>query len=154
MDLVEELGRIATALEAQGIRYALCGGLAMAVYGAVRATMDVDLLLDETDLPRALAIVAAMGYDLPAAPMEFAAGAVRICRISKAFPDTDDLLPLDFLLVSDALRDIWDTRRHIAFGKNFLYVVSRQGLADLKALRGSAQDIADIAALMEVDNGS
>ncbi|MFP5258547.1 MAG: hypothetical protein ACLGQH_05955 [Acidobacteriota bacterium] len=154
MDLVEELRCIAAAFEAQNIRYALCGGLAMAVYGVVRATMDVDMLLDAADLPQALDIVASMGYDLPVAPMEFAAGAVRICRISKAFSGTDDLLSLDFLLVSDDLRAIWDTRQQIPFGENILRVVSRQGLADLKALRGSAQDLADIAALKEADNGS
>jgi len=39
LDLYEELKAIISALEENGIDYALCGGLAMAVYGAPRATV-------------------------------------------------------------------------------------------------------------------
>ena len=43
-DLYEEFKAIVAALGEQGIDYAVCGGLAMAVWGAPRATVDIDLL--------------------------------------------------------------------------------------------------------------
>lgn len=43
-DLFRELRGVVTALDAAGIPFALCGGLAMAVHGHYRATIDIDLL--------------------------------------------------------------------------------------------------------------
>ncbi len=42
-DPYAELLALARALDAAGLEYALCGGLALAVYGAPRATRDIDL---------------------------------------------------------------------------------------------------------------
>lgn len=46
MDLRSVLLEIQTALDDAGIDYALIGGLALAAYGAGRATVDLDLLAD------------------------------------------------------------------------------------------------------------
>jgi hypothetical protein len=53
MDLLEQFERVIEALDAAGIAYALCGGLAVNVYGHVRATMDIDLLLRPEAVDRA-----------------------------------------------------------------------------------------------------
>jgi hypothetical protein len=45
VDLVAELHVVADALVAAGVEFALCGGLAVAVHGHVRATRDIDLLV-------------------------------------------------------------------------------------------------------------
>jgi hypothetical protein len=39
------LARVASALEQAGVRYALVGGYAVALHGAVRGTVDVDIIL-------------------------------------------------------------------------------------------------------------
>ena len=44
-DLVAELQSIARAFDRDGVEFALCGGLAVAVHGHVRATKDIDLLV-------------------------------------------------------------------------------------------------------------
>ena len=49
-DLYEEFKSIVSALEEQGIDYAVCGGLAMAVHGLPRATVDIDLLIPSESL--------------------------------------------------------------------------------------------------------
>jgi hypothetical protein len=46
MDLRNVLIEIHTALDERGIDHALIGGLALAVHGAARATIDLDLLAD------------------------------------------------------------------------------------------------------------
>ncbi len=45
LDLLEELRNIIARVDAAGLPYALCGGLAMAVHGNPRATVDIDLLV-------------------------------------------------------------------------------------------------------------
>jgi hypothetical protein len=41
MDLIDELAGLIKALNDAGVRYALCGGLAMAVHGHPRATQEL-----------------------------------------------------------------------------------------------------------------
>ena len=55
MTLFDELRGILEALESAQVPYALVGGLAVAVWGAPRATKDIDLLIRREDLPAALA---------------------------------------------------------------------------------------------------
>ena len=43
LDLYEELKSLIVALDQHEIHYALCGGIAMAIYNRPRATVDIDL---------------------------------------------------------------------------------------------------------------
>ena len=52
LNLYEELKALATAFDAGGVDYALCGGLALAVHGHPRATKDIDILVRRGDLRR------------------------------------------------------------------------------------------------------
>jgi hypothetical protein len=45
LDLIAELEALVSALDAEKVEYALCGGLALAVHGYPRATKDIDLLV-------------------------------------------------------------------------------------------------------------
>lgn len=149
MTLLEELKALFAAFDESGIEYALCGGLAMAVHGVSRATMDIDVLVLSPDVPRALEAARKRGFTLPAAPMEFAGGAVRMRRVSKPGLADEEVLPLDIIEVGDALRDAWETRGSVAWEGGSLVVVGKSGLAGLKRLRLSLQDRADLAALGE-----
>ncbi len=40
------LSRVCTALNAAGVRYAVVGGYAVALHGAVRGTLDIDIAID------------------------------------------------------------------------------------------------------------
>ncbi len=62
MNLAENLVRIVTALDAKGIRYALIGGMAMAMRGIQRATFDLDFILLSDDLDESDAILDSIGY--------------------------------------------------------------------------------------------
>ena len=46
MDVLDELKRLVTKLDEERIEYALCGGLAMAVYALPRTTLDVDIMIE------------------------------------------------------------------------------------------------------------
>ncbi len=64
MDLRSVLIELHTALRGAAIEHALIGGLAMAVHGAARATVDLDFLLDGARADDADALLRAHGYDV------------------------------------------------------------------------------------------
>ena len=150
LDPVTELEALVDALDADGVPYALCGGLALAVYGHPRATKDIDLLVHPTVIDAALATARRVGFDIPARKMTFGLriGQPReIHRVSKLDPDTGDLLALDLLAVNPALEAVWAARQTVRAGDRSIVVVSREGLAMMKRLAGRRQDLADVAKL-------
>ena len=81
--------------------------------------------------------------------MTFASGAIEMRRVSKVDSETGHPLSLDLLLVTPAIRDVWDARVQAEWEGGELSVVSLSGLIELKKLRASAQDQADISVLQE-----
>ena len=153
LDLYDELKAVLSALERAQVPHALCGGLALAVYGRPRATVDIDLLVPPGSVDDALLAIRTPGFEILALPMTFAGGAVEIRRVSKLDTDAGELLSVDLLVVTPALLPVWNSRRTVRWEGSSLHVVSRQGLIALKELRGSAQDLADIEALGGIDEG-
>ncbi len=147
LDLYDEFAVLIGSLEAAGAEYAVCGGLAMAIHGLPRATIDVDLVVPPSAAERVLACARDLDYTLPADPMSFASGAVEIRRVTKIDAGSGELLSLDLLLVTPAIDHVWRERTRVRWEQGELWVVSREGLASLKRLRGSGQDQDDIKRL-------
>lgn len=147
LNLYDELITIIRAFDADGVEYALCGGMAMAIHASPRHTVDIDLLIRPEDLDRAYAVAERCGYTFRARPMSFADGEVEIRRVSKIDPDTRDPLMLDFLLVTPQYEDVWATRQVALIEDGQISVVSREGLVKMKRSRSSGRDLDDIAAL-------
>src|SRR5512132_2438065 len=109
-DLYEEFNSIVAALEEHGIDYAVCGGLAMAVHGLPRATVDIDLLILDKSLEEVRELARTLGYTIEAFPITFSRGAVEIRRLSKIDRETGIVLSLDLLLVTPEIVEIWQSR--------------------------------------------
>lgn len=152
MNLADELQRLIEVLRRNNVRYALCGGFALAVYGITRATEDIDLLVEESSVEKLREILGPLGYRLDARPMTFRGGTIRIYRLYKT--EGEDLLVLDLLVVTSATESSWKTQREVETEWGKLCVVSPGGLIHLKALRGSGQDQEDIRRLKEVPDES
>jgi len=151
LNLLDEFRSLINLLSDKEIEYALCGGLAMAVYGKARTTIDIDLLVLSESLDDVIESIRNLGYALKAQPMTFAKGSIEIRRISKLDPDTGEPLILDLLLVTPAIKKVWDDRQQISWEGGIISVVSRDGLIALKSLRMSGQDIDDINRLKETE---
>jgi hypothetical protein len=149
-DLYEEFKSIIAALEERGIDYAVCGGLAMAVHGLARATVDIDLLILGEDVDAVKASAKELGYAIDALPMTFAKGAIEIRRVSKIDPETGIVLSLDLLLVTPQIVGVWATRLQVNWDEGVLSVLAPKGLIELKSFRGSGQDLDDIKRLQEL----
>jgi hypothetical protein len=146
--LYDELRTLTAALEREGIEYALCGGLAMAIHGKPRATVDIDILILPQSLSGTLTIASELGYTIRGLDMSFGKDVIEIRRVSKIDPDTKFVLTL-MILVTDAIRDVWDTRVTAKLEGGNLSAVSKEGLVTLKRISGRPQDVADISALTE-----
>lgn len=145
MDLFQELQSLLATLRREAVPHALCGGLALAVHGFVRATEDIDLLVEETALPDLRAVVEPLGFRFDPQPMSFQNGGVIIYRLLKT--SGEDFVLLDLLLVTPLTQPAWDTRRDIETEFGPVNVVSPAGLIHLKNLRRSGQDQDDIRQL-------
>ncbi len=149
LDIFNEFVAIIRTLTRKHLEYALCGGLALAVYDIPRATLDIDFLILSDQMEQVEQVLHNLGYILKSAPMKFHEGDVEIIRLSKKDPDSEDLLSVDLLKVTAALEEIWQNRRSFELEGGVVTVVSKEGLIAMKQLRGSGQDRDDISKLLE-----
>jgi hypothetical protein len=148
MNLVDELYEITAALTMAGVRYAVCGGVAVTIYGATRSTKDIDILVMPTDVARVLDAIRPLGYVFAALPMTFGAGTEHerhVQRVSKI--DGNEHLLLDLLLAEAAFDGALDDRIEVQLPSGPVTVVSRAMLIRMKRLAGRAQDLADLEKL-------
>ena len=149
-DLYAEFKAVVQALNAKGIPYAVCGGLAFAIHVRPRATVDMDFLIQTADLGRCQHVLSEIGYTPHPKPMTFAGGLVVIQRLWNPQERGGDVLTIDLLVVNDeAMPGVWDSCEEMHWEGLAVRVVSRDGLIALKRLRGSKQDFADIELLTD-----
>ena len=152
MDLFEEFSQLVNELNKKKVDYALCGGLAMAVYAFPRATLDIDILIEPESLEKTKHIAGQLGFTFDAGLMRFSGDTVQIYRLTKISPNDGDTLMLDMLLVTLDMATVWESRQSISWAGGELPVVSPQGLIELKSKRLSGQDQDDIINLQSILN--
>ncbi len=148
MDLYEEFAALIHAIHREDLDYAVVGALAVAIYGAPRATTDIDLLVAPDDMERFRQLARSQGFVLEALPFTFSDG-MSLKRLTKV--EAEESLTLDLLEVNPNLEGAWRSRRWTAteFGK--VSVISREALIGMKTLAGRSRDISDIERLQEND---
>ncbi len=149
--LLDELSQLISALDANEIEYAVCGGLALTIHGFPRATFDIDILIQPESLEKAYEVAAKHGYDIRGLDMSFKKRAVEIRRVSK-IDDDGEVLPLDYLLVTPHVEDVWETREQLIWQDKNLWIVSRDGLIKMKKLAGRAKDLIDVDRIENEEN--
>ena len=145
MTLYDELWALISRLNKAKISYALCGGLAMAAHGWPRATMDIDMLIEEKNLEPARKIARSLGFKHEPGHMVFCNGQINIRRLVKF--DGEEIIPLDLLIVTLALQSVWKQRSELLLEHGKIWVVSTEGLKAMKKMRKSGQDQDDIRKL-------
>ena len=148
MDLYSEFERVIGALESEGIDYAVCGGIAVFLYGYERLTDDIDLLVLEGDLPRVKEAVRPLGFDIDSGEIPFGVGTSQrrvVHRVTKI--DGSEMLLLDLMVVPDFLQDVWESRKVMEWKNGRFRIVSAEGLVRLKRMAGRLKDLADLEGL-------
>jgi hypothetical protein len=143
MDLYEELAKIADAFEADNLSYAICGGIAVAFHGYPRFTKDIDLLVQQGDIDRAMDLLDTIGFLERSGRIPFELH--DLYRTSKI--EGTDILTVDVIAVNSALQEVWDGRTVFDWDGRQLWVVSAEGLAKMKQMAGRDQDLLDLKKL-------
>ena len=133
LDLLDEFRGLLSALDAEGVEYAVCGGLAVAIHLRPRATIDVDLLVPRDEVERAKDAIRSRGYAIEAGPM--------IHRLSKPDPESGDLMSVDLVIVTPALASVWETRERVGWEHGDVPVVSRSGRRTMARADMSAEAV-------------
>ncbi len=144
MDLLNEFKKLLLKLKEEKIEFALCGGLAMAVYAFPRATMDIDIMIAPESLGKVKEIAGGLGFSFDTGLLKFKGEKIKIYRLCKIEAESGDELLLDLLLVTPEITDVWESRKDVLWEDGNISVVSPEGLIRLKSLRSSGQDEDDI----------
>lgn len=145
--------KVTRALESAGVRYALVGGYAVALHGAVRGTVDVDVILawNLRTLRQAEQALNALGLvsRLPVTADE-------VFRFRDEYVRNRNLLAWNFYNPRDLTEQLdvvisTDLKgkkiRSIPTTEGSVRVLARNDLIAMKRAAGRPQDLADVAAL-------
>ena len=147
------LERICGALRDAGVRYAIVGGHAVALHGAVRGTIDIDLVVRWTRQTLAKAESALNGIGLES---RLPVGAADVYAFRDEYIENRNLIAWNFHNPDDPLEQVDIVINYDLTGKRTRRVELPSGpvevlsVADLIAMKrasGRAQDIEDVRAL-------
>jgi hypothetical protein len=108
--------------------------------------VDIDFLAPAENAEQILQLGAQQGFTAPATTLQFKQG-VQVRRISKPRGPDQEVLVLDVLVVNPALETAWRSREQHELEGDRIWVVSREGLVQMKSLRASGIDVEDVAKL-------
>ena len=150
------LERICAALHDAGVRYAVVGGYAVALHGAVRGTLDIDVVFPWTERALVLAEAALHGIGLvstlPVSAREVYAFRDEYVQnrnlIAWQFHNPDDPLEQVDIIINYDLTGKRTKRVELASGP--VRVLSIKDLIAMKRESGRPQDLEDIRALEQL----
>lgn len=133
----------------ESIEYVLCGGVALAIWGYPRATLDIDMFIEYHSIVQLSQKLKDLGFDMNETiiPLE----KVKICRFYP-IESSGEILVLNVLLIPNSMKELWENRQEVIINDHPFVVVSPKGLISLKLLRNNLQDQADIEYLSQLDS--
>jgi predicted nucleotidyltransferase len=145
-------------LSNNNIRYLICGGLAVNIYGIPRMTADIDILLDftEENLDRFETTIKLLKYQ-SMIPL-FVSKKERQKAIQEKnliaysyFNSQNNYLNLDVLIdVPFAFEELWAMKEERVVDGTVIYIVSVEHLIKLKQYANRKQDIDDVILLSKL----
>jgi hypothetical protein len=149
-DVQRAARRIATALGAIGVPYAIAGGLAVAAHGHLRVTVDVDILMTAEGLARFKARWLGLGW-------------IERFPGSRGMRDAESNVPIDVLITGDYPGDgkpkavVFPDPAAVGIQVDGTSVLSLLPLIELKIAAGLSspdrlQDFADVIALIRAND--
>lgn len=140
--------RVADALDAHELRYAIGGALALAYYAPPRATVDVDVNIfvsPSKDLDSALAALRSVGFE----PDEPYPAVVRRATTEGQFRGSVDGLRVDvFVPAIELYAELESRRREVTLLGRPLWIVGPEDTCVLKMMFFRRKDLADVEAVL------
>lgn len=149
-------------LEQQKIRYLICGGLAVNIYGIPRMTADIDILLDfeENNIEKFENLIKILMFQsqLPISLKTLVKKEDRDAVIKEKnliaysyFNSRSNYMNLDILIDTPiSFNELWERKSIRNMGNNSVYLVSVEDLITLKKYANRKQDLDDIVLLSKI----
>ncbi len=149
MNLRDVLAPFLGILERRGISYAIIGGYAVAAWGKLRATRDIDLLCSPGDLNLLKSSLKEAGITFEHRVGDLEDPISDVIRIDAG--SQEDICEIDVLAgIKGAPRDLLKRARTIQIEELPVQVASPEDTIVLKLLGGSALDIEDARGILRV----
>ena len=149
-------------LSLKKVRYLICGGLAVNIYGIPRMTADIDLLLDFTDenIDTFEKVIKSLKYQstIPVSIKKFVSKNEREKLIQDKnliaysyFNSRSNYMSLDVLIdVPFVFDDLWNKREVRTVDETSVNIVSVEHLIEMKKYANRKQDIDDVILLSKL----
>ena len=132
--------------EQDDIRYAVIGGVAVVLYGHVRPTADLDIVIDPApdEAARAMCALALSGF-VPSIPLP-----LSMLSVLRMFDHTQREVDV-FVRYHIPFDQLWASSQHVRVGDSVARVMSLEHLLVTKRIDGRPHDLLDIAALLALE---
>lgn len=153
------LEKVISALNKRNIPYAVAGGYAVAFHGAVRGTVDIDIIvgIDEVTLVAVEEAMKTLGLvsRIPVTAKELSLFREEYIKNKnlKVWSFVNPSWPVDVvdIMILYNLKEFKTIKKKTAFGE--ISIVSLEDLIKMKEQAGRPQDLADIEALRKILEG-
>ena len=146
IELFHQAQLIVQALNQAAVDYALCGGIAVGVYGHIRATEDIDIVIrSDDDLAAIDAVLKPLGWDNLSESIEFKNGFILHRRVKASGAD---VVQLD-ILVAPAHVDVLSDRVLSDLQGIACWIISKPSLRIMKEGTGRQKDQDDLLHLQD-----
>ncbi|MGF1572399.1 MAG: hypothetical protein ACFCU1_04940 [Sumerlaeia bacterium] len=146
--LEREFRALIKAINDDGLRYTLIGGLAVAIYGYVRYTKDIDIVIDQADLPNFKKILQRLDYIIDNGRLPFPSSGFTFYRMGKFVDQT--ILSIDMLL-EQADSPLLQKPLIVTNNEMEIVVANKQQLIAMKSKSTRDKDQIDIQRLNEFE---
>ena len=151
-------------LEENNVRYLLCGGLAVSIYGIPRSTADIDLLIDfdKTNLEKFISVMELLKYNSNV-PVDL--NRLFMDDYRKKLSDEKNMIALSFvnqitnvvhvdilIKIPFSFNDIWHRKNERTFKDLKIQLISPEDLISMKEISNRNQDKQDIVQLLKLIN--
>ena len=153
-----QIEKIITALAAAGVKCSIVGGYAVAIHGAVRGTIDLDLVINHTESQFIACekTLVALGFKprLPVTAKEVFMFREEYIKkrnlIAWSFYDTKDPFKVVDIIITHDLRSMSSVS--IRLGSIRIPVISIEDLIAMKSMTKRPQDIEDVKSLKVIQH--
>jgi hypothetical protein len=151
-------------LDENDVRYLICGGLAVNLYGVTRMTADIDLLLDLTvdNIQQFQSVIRALNF-FPVLPLPMKLLADDIKRLSlieeknliaySFYNSVKGFMNIDVIIdIPNSFDELWKRKETRTIDDYLIYILSIEDLIKLKEFANREQDKNDILMLRKMQN--
>jgi hypothetical protein len=139
--LEKEFLKVVEAFNSAHLGFVLIGGLAVAVYGHVRYTKDIDVVIRESQLPKFKAVLESLDYIIDNGRLPFPSTGMTFYRMGKFV--NDSILSIDMLLEPDDSK-FFQNPFVVVNGPYEIAVAEKQLLIEMKSKSTRSKDQNDI----------